>query len=181
MDTSEDPAPASGDRTEDNDDVTMTEAGKTISASSSGNVLCPEPFVKGKSVMTAALSKLQSHHPVLFSETIHDPQLIIALDEVAHLGKVVNYGGVSWKPADVLCRTISAYSNFIKLPIWVTFTSTESHIADFAAPNITRESLHLCAASYLTSSQTVRSAYSWEANQSSLRFARPGSTNLHLN
>lgn len=111
--------------------------GGTISASTSSSSTqeIPAPDVRGEGIMRSSYSRLVKNHNDIFDNANHEPRLVIVLDEAACLRKLEDSLGGSYVPSDVLCRVISSYSNAFLKPIWVVFASTESRIADFAAPN----------------------------------------------
>ena len=84
--------------------------------------------------MLTACGSLIKVHKDIFKRGDNEPQLVIVLDEAAILREAIVFP--RYLASDVLCRVISSYSNFAKSPIWVVFASTESRIAEFAAPNV---------------------------------------------
>jgi hypothetical protein len=86
--------------------------------------------------MLTAYQGLIETHEEIFKRGVHTPQLVIVLDEATILRKAILTRSYPYLPSDVLCRAISRYSKHVTAPIWVVFASTESKIADFAAPNV---------------------------------------------
>jgi hypothetical protein len=93
-----------------------------------------EPSFRGKGRMVDAYSDMVTSFPRVFNREGDEPGLVLALDEVAWLHAEVN----DFIPAHVLCTAISLFSRKPVANFWVVFASTESRVADFAAPNAIR-------------------------------------------
>ncbi|KAB5587532.1 hypothetical protein CTheo_9029 [Ceratobasidium theobromae] len=75
----------------------------------------------------------------------HAPHLVIELDEAHTLSQRQMD---LYRPADLLCRVISDYSQ-CDYPIWVLFASTTSRVADFSAPSAIYNSLRVSSGGQL--------------------------------
>ncbi|EMD31957.1 hypothetical protein CERSUDRAFT_127113 [Gelatoporia subvermispora B] len=85
----------------------------------------------GEIPLGKAYTILYSSFPAIFDHT-PEPKVVIVFDEADSMRNPSE----TYSPADVLCRVISSFSrNNNRASIWTLFASTESKIADFAAPS----------------------------------------------
>jgi hypothetical protein len=102
------------------------------------------PF-SGKEVMTGAYKSLVDVIKDLLPKatpggTNPDIKVMLGFDEAAILRHEQGGQDQKYIPADIICRAISIYSNADRYPIWAVFASTNSRVADFAAPSKIRTS-----------------------------------------
>lgn len=90
-----------------------------------------KPWLYGKKHLVEEFDLLLSTFPFIFETALDRPKLVLAFDEASCLNQ---NEGQKFKPADVVCRVINAYSQNRTASIWAVFASTESKVADFSAP-----------------------------------------------
>jgi hypothetical protein len=96
-----------------------------------------EPWLYGRTHLLNEYTSLISAYPTIFKTDFSKPEsfapkLVLAFDEASCLRQHKIQHST---PANVICRVISAYSCHGLAPIWTVFASTDSRIADFAAPS----------------------------------------------
>ncbi|KAF9244221.1 hypothetical protein BU15DRAFT_59546 [Melanogaster broomeanus] len=82
--------------------------------------------LSGPDEMKEAYKEMIDAFPKLFNrkdDEDNTPKLVIAMDEGHPLNEVKDF-----RPATILCRTISTYSQSVKASIWVVFGSTNSKL-----------------------------------------------------
>ncbi|KAF8490025.1 hypothetical protein BU17DRAFT_72728, partial [Hysterangium stoloniferum] len=102
----------------------------------------------GKEVMTGAYKSLVNVIKGLLPNATPgatDPEMkvVLGFDEAAILRDEKGSQDKKYITADIICRAISIYSNADRYPIWAVFASTNSRIADFAAPSKIHPSLRV--------------------------------------
>ncbi|KAF8488918.1 hypothetical protein BU17DRAFT_72780 [Hysterangium stoloniferum] len=95
----------------------------------------------GKEVMTGCLQGLLPNATP--GATDPEMKVVLGFDEAAILRDEKGSQDKKYITADIICRAISIYSNADRYPIWAVFASTNSRIADFAAPSKIHPSLRV--------------------------------------
>ncbi|KAF9239629.1 hypothetical protein BU15DRAFT_74483 [Melanogaster broomeanus] len=110
----------------------MIKAWDKVGSKDATETFQPSLSSSGQKMMIRAYKDMINAFPKLFrpkNEEDNAPKLVIAMDEGHPLHETKNF-----RPATILCRTISAYSQDVKASIWVVFGSTNSKVAHFASP-----------------------------------------------
>ncbi|KAG1738743.1 hypothetical protein EDB19DRAFT_881974 [Suillus lakei] len=90
------------------------------------------------------LRDMPAHLSLIFNED--GPKLVIASDEAHPLNKMLSAG---FRPSNIICSIINAYSRDNDTSNWVAFLSTTLQVVNLPAPQVIHDSLRVAVAGQL--------------------------------